>query len=183
MSLESRRTLVARPLVAALLTTLAACGDAGTVDISPDALTEFCERRCEFQATCVPDLRPIIGECVRQCRSSFDNPTLFTKDCTTPDLRLPTDRAGPYTIASVVTYQECAIQRGCAADAPDCEETRMLCLDDLTEVERCNREVQRAYLGCQKSYDACIAANRTNCAQRVQQCYQNASVLQQSCQS
>lgn len=162
-----------------------ACGgdddDPGGTSVNLDSLEDFCARRCEFQATCVPELRPIIGECRRQCRTSFDNPDLFTNECSEPSLTIRGDPPGPYTIASVVGYQECLITQGCEPPDNACEETRMLCLDDLPIEQRCQREARAGYDQCNRVYQICIEQMRNTCSNDVNRCYQNVSDEQRMC--
>lgn len=161
---------------------MAACGeDPGPTGVAQDALEDFCDRRCEFQATCVPELRPIIVECQRQCRTSFDNPDLFTSDCREPSLTVRGDPVGPYTVDSVVEYQECLITAGCEAATGTCEETRMYCLDGVGREERCQREARRGYNQCSENYQRCTEQMRPSCNTDLNRCYNNVSATQQNC--
>lgn len=167
---------MARVLPIALVATVAvACGDAPT-DVTSDELQAHCERRCEFQATCVPELRDIIQQCITQCRASFDDTEAFTQTCTEADVRIPNDPPGPYLVHSVVTYQSCLIDRGCDTMAEPCPESRELCLDDLGPSLRCRRDRSKAYTACSEDHTACIVAMMGDvCAPRLRRCYDEAA--------
>ncbi len=71
-----------------LLLSALSCGDDPTdTGVDTDALAAHCDARCSFQATCVPELLAVIGECKKQCRNTFEDPELYTGRCTTPDIR------------------------------------------------------------------------------------------------
>lgn len=169
----------ARFILAGLLG-LTAC-DGGT-DVSPDALAEHCEARCDFQATCVPELRDVIGECIRQCRASFEDPEKYVRECEESDVRLPNDPTGPYLLETVVVYQQCLIRAGCEPADDACPESRELCLDGLDPQLICNRNRNRAYQTCQDDYAACLMSTSNGvCEMRIQRCYQDVSTRYPNC--